>query len=76
MPRRIDWRARDWQAEGISVEINLTPERIFRLLPQVSLDDAARRVESKKVSLVAGTLGSLLARPNPDDIELTYTESP
>jgi hypothetical protein len=57
------------------VEINLTPERIFRLLPQVSLDDAARRVESKKVSLVAGTLGSLLARPNPNDIELTYTES-
>jgi hypothetical protein len=57
------------------MEITLSPERLFRLIPQITPEEGQRRVEAKKVALVAGTLGSLLSRPNPDDFELTYTES-
>lgn len=61
--------------EGYGMEITLSPERLFRLLPQVTPEEGQRRVEAKKVALVAGTLGSLLSRPNPDDFQLTYSES-
>jgi hypothetical protein len=57
------------------MEITLSPERLFRLLPQITPEEGQRRVEAKKVALVAGTLGSLLSRPNPDDFQLTYSES-
>lgn len=57
------------------MEITLAPERLFRLLPQVSLEEASQRLEGKKVALIAGTLGSFLSRPNADDFQLTYSEA-
>lgn len=56
------------------MEISLAGERIFRLESQVSFDQARARVEEKKVSLVAGMIGSLFTRPNPAEIQLTYAE--
>lgn len=52
------------------MDITLASERLFRLIPKVSLEVARAKVEEKKVSLIAGTLGSLLSRPNPADIAL------
>lgn len=56
------------------MEIGLARERIYQILPQVSLDQARSRVDEKKVSLVAGMIGSLFTRPNPAEIQLTYAE--
>lgn len=61
--------------EGAPLEITLSPERLYRLLPQVSLEEAQLRLEAKKVALIAGTLGSFLSRPDPTDFQLTYSES-
>lgn len=56
------------------MEISLSRERIYNVIPQLLLEQARARVEEKKVSLVAGTLGSLFSRPNPTEIQLTYFE--
>jgi len=57
------------------MEIFLANERAFHLIPQVSVEVARDRVEQKKINLVSGTLGSLLARPKPEDIQLVSVES-
>ena len=56
------------------MEITLAQERAFQLLPHVRGDQARALAEERKVSLVAGTFGSLFTRPKPDEIQLTYAE--
>jgi len=51
------------------MDIYLAAERVFHFIPQYSLEVARDRLEQKKTSLVAGTLGSLISRPNPEDIK-------
>jgi hypothetical protein len=57
------------------MDIYLAPERAFHLTPQVSLEVARDRLEQKKTSLVAGTVGVLITRPKPEEIKLISVES-
>jgi hypothetical protein len=57
------------------MDIFLANQRAFHLIPQMSLEVARDRVEQKKINLISGTLGSLLARPKPEDIQLASVES-
>jgi hypothetical protein len=57
------------------MDIYLANERVFSLTPQVSLEVARDRLEQKKTSLVPGTLGAMLTRPKPEEIQLLSTES-
>jgi hypothetical protein len=57
------------------MDISLANERAFQLTPQVPLETARVRVDDKRTSLVAGTVGALLARPKAEDIQLVSTEN-
>jgi hypothetical protein len=57
------------------MDIYLATERAFHLIPQISLEVARDRLEQKKTSLVIGTLGALISRPKPEDIQLVSFES-
>ena len=57
------------------MDIYLAAERAFHLIPQMSLEVARDRLEQKKTSLVSGTLGALITRPKPDDIQIVSFES-
>jgi len=57
------------------MEISLADERAFQITPQIPIDTARVRVDDKRTSLVAGSLGALLARPKSEDIQLLSTES-
>lgn len=57
------------------MEISLAEERAYYFVPQISLEAARDRIEKKKASLVAGTLGSLISRPNPSEIEVVSVEN-
>jgi hypothetical protein len=56
------------------MEIILATERAFHFLPQFSVEVAKDRIEQKKANLVSGTLGALLSRPKPDEIQLSSVE--
>lgn len=57
------------------MEISLANERAFQITPQVPFDTARVRVDDKRTSLVAGTVGALLSRPKTEDIQLVSTEN-
>lgn len=57
------------------MDISLADERAFQITPQVPFDVARVRVEDKRTSLVAGTVGALLSRPKAEDIQLLSTEN-
>jgi hypothetical protein len=57
------------------MDIYLAAERAFHLIPQISLEVARDRLEQKKTSLVTGTLGALITRPKPDDIQIVSFEN-
>jgi len=57
------------------MDIYLATERAFQLPPQFSLEVARDRLEQKKTSLVAGTVGSLISRPKAEEIQLVSVES-
>jgi hypothetical protein len=57
------------------MDIYISDERAFYYVPQFSLDVARDRVEQKKSSLVAGTVGSLFSRPKPEEIQVVSVES-
>jgi hypothetical protein len=44
-------------------------------VPQVSLEVAQDRVEHKKAQLLAGTVGALLSRPKPEEIQMISLEN-
>lgn len=57
------------------MEIYLADERAFHLVPLITLDVAHDRLEQKKTNLVAGTVGALLSRPKPEEIQMISVES-
>src|SRR5258706_9121166 len=57
------------------MDIALANERAFSLTPQTAFDVAKIRVDDKRTGLVAGTFGSLLSRPKPEEILLVSTEN-
>jgi hypothetical protein len=57
------------------MEIYLADERAFHLVPLITLDVAHDRLEQKKTNLVAGTVGALLSRPKPEEIQMVSVES-
>lgn len=57
------------------MDIYLAPEHAYHLIPQFTLEVARDRVEQKKTNLVAGTVGALLSRPKPEEIQLMTVES-
>lgn len=57
------------------MEIYSAQEQAFHYVPRFSVEVAHDRIEQKKTSLVAGTVSSLLSRPNPAEIQLIATES-
>ena len=57
------------------MDIYLAAERAFHIIPQISLEVARDRLEQKKTSLVTGTLGALISRPKPEDIQIVSFES-
>ena len=57
------------------MDIYLANEHAFLLTTQVSLEIARDRLEQKKASLVAGSVGALLSRPKPEEIQVVSVES-
>jgi hypothetical protein len=57
------------------VEISLAEEHAYHYVPQFTPEVARDRVEQRKVQLVAGTMGSLLGRLKPEDIQLLGVEN-
>src|SRR3990172_6477458 len=57
------------------MDISLAEERAFQITPQVAFDVARVRIDDKRTQLVAGTVGALLSRPKPEEIQLTSTEN-
>lgn len=56
------------------MDIYLAKESAYHYIPQVSLEIALDRLEQKKVQLVSGTLGKLISRAKPEDINITSVE--
>ncbi|MGQ0604672.1 MAG: hypothetical protein ACT4QE_23580 [Anaerolineales bacterium] len=56
------------------MEIILAPEHAYHFVPQFTIDIARDRIDQKKVNLVAGTVGALLSRPKPDEIQMLSVE--
>ncbi|MCI0551388.1 MAG: hypothetical protein L0287_10560 [Anaerolineae bacterium] len=57
------------------MDIYLATEHAYHFIPQFNVEVARDRVEQKKVSLIAGTLGSLFSRAKPEDLQLTTVEN-
>lgn len=57
------------------MEISLAEEHAYYYVQQISLDIARDRIEKKKTTLVAGMFGSLISRPNPNEIEVVSVEN-
>ena len=57
------------------MEIYLATEHAYHFIPQFNVEVARDRVEQKKVSLIAGTLGSLFSRAKPEELQLVTVEN-
>ncbi len=57
------------------MDIYLADEHAYQLLPLINLDVARDRIDKKKMSLVAGTVGAILSQPKPDEIKLIAIEN-
>jgi len=57
------------------MDIYLATEHAYHFIPQFSVDVARDRVEQKKVSLIAGTLGALFSRAKPEELQLATVEN-
>jgi hypothetical protein len=57
------------------MDIYLAQERAYHIVPQITLEVARDRLEQKKINLVSGTLGALLSRPKPEDIQIASVEN-
>lgn len=57
------------------MDIFLATERAFHFTPQITPEIAQDRLEQKKTTLVSGTVGALISRPKPEDIQLVSVES-
>jgi len=57
------------------MDIFLANERAFHFVPQTTVEVAIDRLEQKKTQLVVGTMGALISRPKPEDIQLVSVEN-
>lgn len=57
------------------MDISLGEEKVFQIGAQIDTEAALDRVEKKKISLVAGTVGSLFTQPKPEEIRHIATET-
>jgi hypothetical protein len=57
------------------MDILLASERAFYFPPQISIEVARDRLEQKKTSLIAGTVGAMLTRPKPEEIQAVSAEN-
>jgi hypothetical protein len=57
------------------MDISLVEEQAFSYIPKFTPEVAQDRIEQKKISLVAGTVASLLSRPKPADIQCISVEN-
>ena len=57
------------------MDISLAEERAFQVIPHVTLEVAQVRMDDKRTSLVAGTVGALFSRPKPDEIKVIGVEN-
>ena len=57
------------------MDIYLGTEKAFYFIPQFSPEVARDRLEQKKTNLVAGTVGALISRPKPEEIQMISMES-
>jgi len=57
------------------MDIYLATEHAYHFIPQFTIDVARDRVEQKKLSLIAGTLGSLFSRAKPEELQLATVEN-
>ena len=57
------------------MEISLAEEHAYYFVPQISMEIARDRIEKKKATLVAGMFGSLISRPNPNEIQVVSVEN-
>ncbi len=57
------------------MDIYLAQELAYYFIPQLSLEAARQQVDLKKALWVAGTVGALLTRPKPEEIQLVASES-
>lgn len=57
------------------MEIVLADERAYYFVPQITFEVARDRVEQKKLTLVPGTMATLIARPKPEEIQLASIEN-
>jgi len=56
------------------MDIYVAQEQAYHYVPRFTLEVARDRIEQKKTSLVAGSVSSLISRPNPAEIQLIATE--
>src|SRR5262245_32476150 len=59
----------------VLMDIYLATEHAYHFIPQFTIDVARDRVEQKKVNLIAGTLGSLISRAKPEELQLATVEN-
>jgi hypothetical protein len=57
------------------MDISLAEEHAYYFVPQIPMEIARDRIEKKKASLVAGMFGSLISRPNPNEIQVVSVEN-
>ncbi len=57
------------------MDISLANEHAFQLTAQLGLDDARARADEKRTQLVAGTMGALISRPKPEEIQWLSSEA-
>jgi len=57
------------------MDITLCEEQAYFFVPQISIEVAQDRVEHKKAQLMAGTVGALLSRPKPEEIQMVSLEN-
>jgi hypothetical protein len=57
------------------MEIYVAQELAYYFVPRFSIEVASDRIEQKKTSLVAGSVGSLISRPNPAEFQMVATEN-
>lgn len=56
------------------MEITYCNELIYRLRPQLSMDQAREKAWDKKTSVFGSGLTSLFSRPKSEEVEITYSE--
>ena len=57
------------------MEISLAEEHAYYFVPQISLELARDQIEKKKTTLVAGMFGTLISRPNSNEIQVVSVEN-